>query len=597
MNTREQMNIVVVGHVDHGKSTVVGRLLADTGSLPQGKLEQVKAMCERNARPFEYAFLLDALKDEQAQGITIDTARCFFKTKKRDYIIIDAPGHVEFLKNMVSGAARAEAALLVIDAHEGIKENSKRHGYLMSMLGIRQIVVLVNKMDLVDYKEDVFNAVVNDYSAFLKQIGVVPISFIPICARDGENLANVSDNLKWYKKSTVLDNIDAFVKQHDEVNKPFRLPVQDVYKFTEEGDDRRIIAGTVETGSISVGDSVTFYPSGKKSTITSIEAFNTPSRQTISTGYATGFTLKDELYLPRGEIMVKSGAEAPFVSTQIKASIFWMGKAPMVQGKKYKIKIATTRATVRLIEIVSSIDATDLSTSKGKKQIDRHDVAECILETTRPIAFDLISDIQSTGRFVIVDSYDIAGGGIITAKIDEHDSIVNEQVKNRELQWEKSLVSENDRKEAFGHGSKFIVFTGNSKSAILAKKLEQELIKSGRFAYYLGVANLEKGLDNDVLDDQDRVEEQLRRLGELARIMTDAGVIFITSLENIDSYDLELLSRLTSPKEFLNIFLGAKLEYAGKDTIFLDESIPENVLIQSIIIQLTERDILTDYQI
>src|ERR1700681_2348928 len=186
-NQREQMNVVIVGHVDHGKSTLVGRLLADTGSLPEGKLESVMANCKRNAKPFEYAFLLDALSDEQDQGITIDTARAFFKTDKRDYIIIDAPGHIEFLKNMISGAARAEAAVLVIDAKEGVRENSRRHGYILSMLGIRQVVVCVNKMDLVAYNEDHFRKLEAEYRAFLEAIGAVsPQQFIPVSAIAGE---------------------------------------------------------------------------------------------------------------------------------------------------------------------------------------------------------------------------------------------------------------------------------------------------------------------------------------------------------------------------------------------------------------------------
>ncbi|MHC5179160.1 MAG: GTP-binding protein, partial [Planctomycetota bacterium] len=189
---RQKMNIVIIGHVDHGKSTLVGRLLADTHSLPEGKLEEVKARCAQNARPFEYAFLLDALKDEQAQGITIDSARCFFRSDKREYILIDAPGHIEFLKNMISGAARAEAAVLVIDAEEGVQENSRRHGYLLSMLGIRQIVVAVNKMDLADHSQDVFNAVREEYTQFLSQIQVTAQQFIPISARDGDHIADRS---------------------------------------------------------------------------------------------------------------------------------------------------------------------------------------------------------------------------------------------------------------------------------------------------------------------------------------------------------------------------------------------------------------------
>src|SRR3954462_842592 len=190
---REQMNIVIVGHVDHGKSTVVGRLFADTGSLLQGKLEAVRKECQRTGKPFEYAFLLDALIDEQDQGITIDTARCFFKTARRDYIIIDAPGHIEFLKNMISGAARAEAAALIIDAKEGVRENSRRHGYILSMLGIKQVIVCVNKMDLVGHSESHFKTIEREYRAFLSEIGAVsPQQFIPISALNGENLATRS---------------------------------------------------------------------------------------------------------------------------------------------------------------------------------------------------------------------------------------------------------------------------------------------------------------------------------------------------------------------------------------------------------------------
>jgi bifunctional enzyme CysN/CysC len=200
----EHMNIVIVGHVDHGKSTIIGRLLADTGSLPDGKLEQIKQLCRKNAKPFEYAFLLDALKDERSQVITIDTARSFFKTDKRKYIIIDAPGHIEFLKNMITGASRADAALLVIDAAEGVKENSRRHGYMLSMLGIKQICVLVNKMDNVSYSEKAYLKIVSEYDAFLNQIGIKAEGFIPVSGMEGDNIAKISSNMPWYKEDTVL---------------------------------------------------------------------------------------------------------------------------------------------------------------------------------------------------------------------------------------------------------------------------------------------------------------------------------------------------------------------------------------------------------
>ncbi|MDD5674060.1 MAG: GTP-binding protein [Chitinivibrionales bacterium] len=597
MEPRQQMNIVVVGHVDHGKSTVIGRLLADTGSLPQGKLEQVKATCLRNARPFEYAFLMDALKDEQAQGITIDTARCFFKTQTRDYIIIDAPGHVEFLKNMVSGAARAEAALLVIDAHEGIQENSRRHGYLISMLGISQLVVLVNKMDLVDFSQKTFDAVRAEYALFLEHLGVKPVAFVPLSALGGDNLAAHSRTMPWYTGQTVLEHIDRFVKHEDDPRKPFRMPVQDVYKFTEAKDDRRIVAGTVETGEISVGDEVVFMPSAKKSSIASIEGFNTPLRQSIANGNAAGFRLKDELYLPRGEIMCRAAERLPLVGTRFRANLFWMGRAPMMRDKRYKLKIATARVSVRLVEIVSCIDATDLSNIMGRRQIDRHDVAECILETTRPVAFDPIDNCQSTGCFVIVDNYDIAGGGIIIAALSDQGSVVDDRIHKREPHWDTGSVTPADRQRLFGHKAKFIVITGGTNCAAIAKELERRLFDSKTAAYFLGPSSLLDGLDADVFDEQERREEQVRRLGELARILTDAGTIFITALGDADEYDLKLLARLTAPNEFLHVSLGGQAENSAVDRLTLAECATLEQAVNAIIGQLTKQNIITDYMI
>jgi len=244
----DNLNIVIVGHVDHGKSTLLGRLYADTGSLPDGKLEKVQAICRQQGKEFEYAFLFDAFLEEQEQGITIDTARTFFGWKGRQYIIIDAPGHKEFLKNMISGAARAEGALLLIDALEGVKEQSKKHGYLLSLLGVRQFAVVVNKMDLVGYRQDVFDGIEKEYREFLGQFKAVPQQIIPVSAKLGDNIANRSEQMSWYSGPTVLDALSAFRKEPGRSEQPLRLPVQDVYKFTAQGDDRRIVAGTVEAG-------------------------------------------------------------------------------------------------------------------------------------------------------------------------------------------------------------------------------------------------------------------------------------------------------------------------------------------------------------
>ena len=329
----ERMHIVVTGHVDHGKSTILGRLLADMGSLPEGKLDAVRLTCERNAKPFEYAFLIDALKDEQAQGITIDSARVFFKTARRNYVILDAPGHIEFLKNMMTGASQAEAALLVIDAHEGVRENSRRHGFMLSMLGIGQIAVVVNKMDLVGYRQEVFDRIIGEYREFLDRVGVSPARFIPVSGESGENLVTAARSLAWYDGPTVLEMLEAFENRPPLTSAVFRMPVQGVYKFTEHNDNRRIVAGTVESGRISSGDEVIFYPSGKKSRVHRIEVFNGPPRDEASAEEATGFTLTDQIYIARGEIAAMTGQTKPHVSTRMRVSLFWLGKSPSCSGK------------------------------------------------------------------------------------------------------------------------------------------------------------------------------------------------------------------------------------------------------------------------
>lgn len=557
-SAQAQMSIVIVGHVDHGKSTIIGRLLAETGSLPQGKLEQVREMCRRNARPFEYAFLLDALKDEQAQGITIDTARSFFRTAKRPYILIDAPGHIEFLKNMITGAARAEAVLLTIDAHEGIQENTKRHGYMVSMLGIRQISVLVNKMDMVGYDRGGFERIKAEYTAFLKNLQVEPVSFIPVSGMEGTNMVARGAATPWYDGPTVLEQIDAFAPKAAPVHFPFRLPVQDIYKFTAANDDRRIVAGSIETGTVRPGDSVTFYPSRKKSRIKAVEYFNGPEKTVAAAGEAPGFTLHTQIYIKPGELMARDDEKPPHVGSRFRANLFWMGHAPMIPGKAYKLKLGAARVPVKLAEVLNVLDASELSTVQNKGQVDRHDVAECVLETAKPVAFDVAGEIERTGRFVVVDNFEIAGAGIILAPVSDEDSTLKEHIRRREAQWRPSAISRAVRTQAYRHGAKFVVITGDSAEAgeRVAATLEDDLFRGGFKAYYLGISNVARGLDADLGAAAEIDTEQVRRIGELARIMTDAGLIFITSLPGIDEHDLRTLELLNQPQEILVVSLG-----------------------------------------
>lgn len=538
------MHIVIVGHVDHGKSTVIGRLLADTGSLPKGKLEQIKEMCRRNSKPFEYAFLLDALKDERAQGITIDIARCFFKTDKREYIILDAPGHIEFLKNMITGASRAEAALLVIDAHEGIRENSRRHGYILSMLGIDQVAVLVNKLDLTDYSEEVYSSIVTQYREFLAQIGVRPVCFIPVSAAMGDNIASHSEHMPWYSGPTVLEQLDSFVEEPLPDSLPFRMPVQDVYKFTSSGDARRIIAGTVDTGTLSVGDSIMFYPSGKKTTVASVEEFNRPKRTSVSSGYSTGITMTEQIYVKRGDIMARMDQAPPVVASRIDVSLFWLGTEPLSYGKKYHLKLGTAKIPMRLEKIVYALNASTLEKT-AKSEVEKHEVAQCTLALERPAAFDLASDIAQTGRFVIVDGYEISGGGIITGV--PGDRKISEDVSRRNYKWEKSGIPLTDRIERFGQKPLAVMITGRKSSGKkeIARSLEKKLYDEGRLVYYMGIGNVLYGVDADIKTDRSSIrterDEHIRRLAEIANLMTDAGMIVIMTASDIEEEDISIM--------------------------------------------------------
>lgn len=597
--THEAISIVMAGHVDHGKSTVIGRLLADMGALPKGKLEQVRAMCRRNARPFEYAFLLDALKDEQAQGITIDAARCFFKTGKRRCILIDAPGHIEFLKNMITGASRAEAALLVIDAREGIQENSKRHGYMLSMLGLRQLSVLVNKMDLVDYSAVCFENIQKEYRDFLKRAGIEPVSFIPVSGMSGANIVERSDRTPWYDGPTVREQIDAFERHVFPEMLPFRMPVQDIYKFTEQGDDRRIVAGTIETGTLATGDAVVFMPSRKTARVRSIEYFNGPPRQSAAAGEAPGITIEPQMYVRPGEWVTKAGDPPMQVATRLRVNLFWMGRSPMIRNQVYKLKFGALRTPVKLVEVLTGIDATDLNTVSDKQQVDRHDVAEVVIETPKPIAFDPIDAMEQTGRLVIVDEYEIAGAGIVLSAAPTHASTLEEHIRARECAWERGSVTPRDRAALYGHRSKFVLLTGSNRAALdtLAAATEQSLFRAGFKTYCLRPANVLRGLDADLRTRNETDGEYVRRLGELARILTDSGQIFITSLPEADEYDVRTLELLNRPHEILVVRLGATDEESIPAHVTLPAGTPTPIGVEAVQALLREKNVIQDYQI
>jgi bifunctional enzyme CysN/CysC len=557
-SSTEQLKIVIVGHVDHGKSTFVGRLFYDTGSLPEGKYEQLQTIAERRGVPFEWANLMDALQSERDQNITIDTAQIWFRTLKRQYVIIDAPGHKEFLKNMVTGASSAEAALLLIDANEGVQEQSRRHGYLLNMLGIRQIAVLVNKMDLQDYSEERFNAIETEYREFLKGLGIEAKCFLPLAAKLGDNIATASAKMPWWKGKTVLQALDDFQVSDLPDHQPLRFPIQDIYRF----DERRIFAGRVESGTLRVGDRLLFCPSNKVSTVKSIERWNAPTRDEASAGESIGVTLTEQIFVERGAIAALETAP-PYALTRIKARLFWLSRTPFAKGKRYKIKLATQEMECEIESIDRLIDSSTLATITREDQtayVGRNEVAELVLRTKRPIAFDLQSEIVATGRFVIVDGFEVSGGGIIAPDNYPRRSADSLQ-KSDNIYWSQGKVTPTQRNLRNGHLGRVVWLTGLSGSgkSTIATDLERELFNLGKHSYVLDGDNVRHGLCRDLGFSPEDRQENIRRVGEVAKLLADAGFIAITAFISPYLADRDLVRSLVPPGQFIEVFVNAPL--------------------------------------
>ena len=403
------MNIVIVGHVDHGKSTLIGRLLYDTKSVPESIMDEIKKVCEELGRNVEFAYLLDSLEEEREQSVTIDTTQIFFKTPMREYTIIDAPGHKEFLKNMITGASLAEAAILIVDAKEGVQEQTKRHAYILSMLGLKQVIVVINKMDLVGYDEKVFIRVKDDVLGFLEKIGINPGYVIPISSMKGDNVATKSGSMPWYNGITILDALDTFKTGPGMSEKPMRFPVQDVYKT----EDKRILVGRVEAGRLKEGDEITFLPSGKKTRIKSVEIWN-QQRKEAEAGESIGITLEEPLFIERGE--VACSGTLPEASDRIRASLFWMSNAPISLNEKVILKCTTQEVPCFIESIDKKMNSSTLEIiEKAGSELNETEIGNVIIKTEKQVITENFNDIEALGRFVIVRNENTAAGGITIA--------------------------------------------------------------------------------------------------------------------------------------------------------------------------------------
>ena len=565
----QPLRIVIVGHVDHGKSTLVGRLLHDGGALAQGKLEAVQASCRRRGVPFEYAFLMDALQAERDQNITIDVSQIAFRTPAgREAVLIDAPGHKEFLKNMITGAARADAALLLIAANEGVCEQSRRHGYLLSLLGLRQVAVVVNKMDAVEYDEAVYRAIEAEYRQFLAGFGVAPGVFIPVSAREGGNVVARAEAMPWYAGPTVAETLDAFEPPAPLTDAPLRLPVQDVYRF----DARRIIAGRIESGTLRPGDELVFSPFNKTARVATLERWpddpSLPPLASASAGESVGVTLTEQIFVERGHV-ASHRTDTPIESNRVKAHLFWLGRRELTLGGNYQLKLATQEIACQVASIEQVIDAATLapptdgsgrSDAAGAIQtVSRNDVAEVTLQMRRPLVLDNHDRIPPLGRFVLVDENEVSGGGILFGGVYTD----RRQVVSQNITWSESEITRAARARRNGHKGAVVWLTGLSGSgkSTLANALEEQLFTRYYHVYVLDGDNIRHGLNANLgFSPEDRIEN-IRRVGEVARLMADGGTVTITAFISPYRADRRRAREiaLEGGCEFVEVYVSASL--------------------------------------
>jgi sulfate adenylyltransferase large subunit len=405
---REQIKVVIIGHIDHGKSTLIGRLLYDTNSLPDDKMKEIKKVCEELGRIVEFAYIIDNLQEEREQQMTLDTAQTFFKTKKKDYVIIDAPGHKEFIKNMITGASQADLAILLIDAKEGIKEQTKRHSYIIKMLGIKNLIVTINKIDLIDYDKNKFNILKDEILEILLKLDIKPINIIPISALLGENISKTSENIKWYEGKTLLDSLDN-VRLIKNKSNLLRLPIQDVYSV----DNKKILVGKIVSGSIKTGDKVNILPDKKEDIINSIEIFNS-KKDSASEGECIGITLKEGNDASVGTIICKRES-LPRITKEFKARLFWMKDTDLNIKNNLILKCATQETKCKIKNIYKRIDSSTLEIiEENAKLLKETEVGEVIINTEKDLVVEDFNDIPELGRFVIIKDLNTAGAGIIT---------------------------------------------------------------------------------------------------------------------------------------------------------------------------------------
>ncbi|HEU4602554.1 MAG TPA: sulfate adenylyltransferase subunit CysN [Steroidobacteraceae bacterium] len=549
------LRFITCGSVDDGKSTLIGRLLYESKMIFEDQLAALEADSKKvgtQGGELDFALLVDGLAAEREQGITIDVAYRFFSTDRRKFIVADTPGHEQYTRNMVTGASTAEVAVILIDARRGVLTQTRRHSYLVSLLGIRKVVLAINKMDLVDFSQQTFDAIVAEYRAFAAQIGLTDITPIPLSALRGDNMLERSARTPWYSGPTLMGYLETVEIEDDLQSKPFRLPVQWVNRPNHEF---RGFAGTIASGVVRVGDPIRALPSGRQSRVARIVTFDGDLESAVA-GQSVTLTLTDEIDVSRGDVL-STTTSPPAVADQFQATIVWMHDEPMLPGRPYLLKIGTRTVTASITTPKYKVNVNTLE-HLAAKQLDLNEIGVCNISLDRAIAFDPYTDNREMGGFILIDklSNDTVGAGLLSFALRRAENI----------HWQALDVNKHARAALKGQRACVLWFTGLSGAgkSTVANLVEKRLHALGRHTYTLDGDNIRHGLNKDLgFTDADRVEN-IRRVAEVTKLMVDAGLIVLVSFISPFRSERRLARELVQPGEFFEVFVDTPLEEAEK---------------------------------
>lgn len=548
------LRFITCGSVDDGKSTLIGRLLFESKMLFEDQLAAVESDSKKfgtQGDNIDFALLVDGLAAEREQGITIDVAYRFFSTNRRKFIVADTPGHEQYTRNMVTGASTADAAVLMVDARKGILTQTRRHSYLVSLIGIRHIIVAVNKMDLVDYSEKVFDRIVEDYSQFAKKIGLEQITFIPLSAFKGDNITEPSDNMPWYHGTTLMGYLETVPVDDELMQKfPFRMAVQWVNR---PNLDFRGFTGQIASGVVKQGDKIRVLPSGKESRIARIVTFNGDLDQAIA-GQSITLTLEDEIDISRGDLLCESSKPAS-VANQFEVTIVWMSDEPLLAGRTYLMKIGTRTVATTVTEIKYQVNVNTME-HIAAKNLELNAIGVCNISLDQNIAFDHYKENHDTGGFILIDrmTNNTIGAGMIHFALRRSHNITIQHVD----------VDKKARQQLKNQKPCVLWLTGLSGAgkSTIANLVEKKLFGMGHHTYLLDGDNVRHGLNKDLgFTDADRVEN-IRRIAEVAKLMVDAGLIVISAFISPFRSERDMARRLLENGEFIEIHVDTPLEVA-----------------------------------